>query len=100
MTSSYEWPLVKLGELIAHRKEFITIDDLKSYKRCRVRLHARGIVLRDIIFGSEIRTKRQQECRSGEFLVAEIDAKVGGYGIVPPDLEGAISKQPLLSFYN
>lgn len=90
MTSSYKWPLVKLGDVIAHRKEFIIIDELTSYKRCRVQLHARGIVLRDIIFGSEIRTKRQQECRSGEFLVAEIDAKVGGYGIVPPDLEGAI----------
>jgi len=84
------WQSVKLGDVIVHRKEFIRIDDLKSYKRCRVQLHARGIVLRDMIFGSEIRTKRQQVCRAGEFLVAEIDAKVGGYGIVPSDLEGAI----------
>lgn len=26
----------------------------------------------------------------GEFLVAEIDAKVGGFGIIPPELDGAI----------
>lgn len=90
ITSSLNWPLVNLGDVIAHRKEFIIVDDLKTYKRCRVQLHAKGIVLRDIIYGSQIRTKRQQECRSGEFLVAEIDAKVGGYGIVPSDLEGAI----------
>ena len=34
--------------------------------------------------------QKQQVCQTGEFLVAEIDAKVGGFGIVPPELEGAI----------
>jgi len=40
--------------------------------------------------GVEIKTKAQQVCRQDEFLVAEIDAKVGGFGIVPPTLDGAI----------
>ena len=47
-------------------------------------------LLRDRIQGSELKTKRQQVCRAGDFLVAEIDAKVGGYGLVPDELEGAI----------
>jgi type I restriction enzyme S subunit len=47
-------------------------------------------VLRDSVSGSEIKTKKQQICHAGEFLVAEIDAKVGGFGIVPESLEGAI----------
>ncbi|UZE49798.1 restriction endonuclease subunit S [Rhodopseudomonas sp. P2A-2r] len=51
---------------------------------------ARGVVLRDRVEGSTIKTKRQQVCRAGEFLVAEIDAKMGGYGLVPDNLEGAI----------
>ncbi len=84
------WPIVPLGQAIRHRKEFITIDDLTEYKRCRVQLHAKGIVLRDIVIGAAIRTKKQQVCTAGEFLVAEIDAKVGGFGIVPDDLDGAI----------
>lgn len=84
------WPLVKLGEVLTHRKEFVQIDDFSLYKRCRVQLHAQGIVLRDHVAGTEIKTKKQQVCKAGEFLVAEIDAKVGGYGIVPSDLEGAI----------
>lgn len=46
-------------------------------------LHAKGIVLRDELPGALIKIKSQQVCRSGEFLVAEIDAKVGGFGIVP-----------------
>lgn len=84
------WAEVALGDLLRHRKEFFTIDELATYKRCRVQLHAQGVILRDRITGAEIKTKTQQACRAGEFLVAEIDAKVGGYGIVPDDLDGAI----------
>jgi len=84
------WPIVPLAHVIRYRKEFVQIDDLRHYRRCRVQLHAQGVVLRDIILGSEIKTKQQQVCRAGELLVAEIDAKVGGFGIVPEDLEGAI----------
>lgn len=84
------WPKVRLDEVIQHRKEFITIDDVATYKRPRVQLHARGVVLRDEGPGALIKTKRQQVCRAGEFLVAEIDAKVGGFGIVPTELEGAL----------
>jgi type I restriction enzyme S subunit len=82
--------MVPLGEVVRHRKEFVQIDDLQQYKRCRVQLHAQGVVLRDIVPGAEVKTKTQQVCRKGEFLVAEIDAKVGGFGIVPADLDGAV----------
>jgi len=87
---SDSWPMVPLGNVIRQRKEFIRINDLATYKRCRVQLHAKGIVLRDIVEGQSLKTKEQQICRAGEFLVAEIDAKVGGFGIVPQELDGAI----------
>ena len=89
-TAHTPYPMVPLGEAVEHRKEFITIDDLESYKRCRVQLHAQGILLRDVIKGAEIRTKKQQVCRAGEFLVAEIDAKIGGFGMVPNELDGSV----------
>lgn len=79
-----------MGEVLRHRKEFVTIDDLTIYRRPRVQLHAKGIVLRDEVPGALIKTKKQQVCQAGEFLVAEIDAKVGGVGIVPDALDGAI----------
>ena len=84
------WPTVRLGEVLRHRKEFITIDDLTTYKRPRVQIHVQGIVQRDEVPGALIKTKTQQVCRTGEFLVAEIDAKVGGFGIVPKSLNGSI----------
>jgi type I restriction enzyme S subunit len=43
-----------------------------------------------VVIGAEIKTKKQQVCKAGEFLVAEIDAKVGGFGIVPDELNDAI----------
>src|SRR5438094_9567105 len=87
---SKAWQIVPLEEFVTHRKEFIRINDLETYKRCRVQLHAQGIVLRDVVSGAEIKTKEQQVCRAGEFLVAEIDAKVGGFGVVPDELDGSI----------
>ena len=90
LSSKSIWPTVPLGAVLRHRKAFIVIDDLHTYKRCRVQLHAQGIVLRDELTGAEIKTKNQQVCRAGDFLVAEIDAKVGGFGIVPEELDSAI----------
>ena len=60
------WPYVELGELISHRKEFIEISPDVTYARCRVQTSARGIVLRDRVAGSEIKTKKQQVCRTAE----------------------------------
>jgi restriction endonuclease S subunit len=85
-----KFPIVRLKEVVKHRKEFMTIEDEKEYKRCRVQLYGRGVVLRDLVFGKKILTKKQQVCKEDDFLVAEIDAKFGGYGIVPSYLQGAI----------
>jgi type I restriction enzyme S subunit len=90
MTERSPWPTVRLGEVVACRKDSVTIEDLATYKRPRVQLHAQGIVLRDEILGAAIKTKKQQVCHTGDFLVAEIDAKVGGFGIVPESLDGSI----------
>ncbi len=88
--TKYKCKQVKLQDLIKQRKGFFTIDDETEYKRCKVQLYARGVVLRDIVKGKEIKTKKQQSCKEDDFLVAEIDAKVGGYGIVPKELENAV----------
>jgi type I restriction enzyme S subunit len=85
-----KWSSAPLASAIQYRKEFIQIDDLSTYKRCRVQLHAQGVVLRDAVPGAEIKTKKQQVCKAEDFLVAEIDAKVGGFGIVPEELDQAI----------
>jgi type I restriction enzyme S subunit len=84
------FPVVSLASVLKQRKEFIIIDDDTEYKLCRVQTNRKGVVLRSLTKGLEIKTKKQQVCKAGDLLVAEIDAKVGGYGFVPDELEGAI----------
>lgn len=81
---------IKLGDVIKHKKAFIKIDDDVDYKLCRVQLHRKGVALRQVQKGFQIKTKKQQICSEGDFLVAEMDAKLGGYGFVPDELDGAI----------
>lgn len=82
--------LYPLSRFAIYQNEFVTIEDAQEYKRVTAKLHTKGIVLRDIVKGFELKTKRQQICKANQLLVAEIDAKVGGYGIVPKELEDAI----------
>ncbi len=85
-----KWQKVRLKEVLKHRKGTILISDNAEYKLCRVQLHRRGVLLRGKQFGYEIKTKKQQVCRTGDLVVAEMDAKFGGYGFIPKELEGAI----------
>jgi type I restriction enzyme, S subunit len=90
LNTKFRFPLIKLNNIIKQEKNIIKIQDETEYKRCRVQLYSKGIEIRDIVKGSEIKTKRQQVCKTNQLLVAEIDAKNGGYGIVPENLENAI----------
>lgn len=87
---SSRYPLVSMSNFLSLRKGFFQIEDSEEYRLVTVQLHARGIRERSRLLGSKIKTKRQQKVKANDLLVAEIDAKVGGYGIVPPDLDGSI----------
>jgi len=93
-----DWTWGFLSKALRHRKEFMTINDETSYQRVTVQLHGRGIVARDVVRGSEIKTKQQKVIRANDFLVAEIDAKMGGFGIVPATLAGAIVSSHYFTF--
>lgn len=84
------WQWMKLSDVLTYRQEFFTIDDDTEYQLVTVRLHGKGIVPREKLRGSQIKTKQQQSARNNQLLVAEIDAKLGAFGIVPQELEGSI----------
>jgi type I restriction enzyme S subunit len=64
------WPTVRLGGALRHRKEFITIDGLNTYKRPRVQLHAKGIVLR-------VRLRLAPERAEPRLVASYINSPVG-----------------------
>lgn len=92
------WSWKPLSKALTHRREYIEIDDGVCYQRVKVQLHGRGIVPRDIVPGAEIKTKKQKVLKANDFLVAEIDAKMGGFGIVPSALTGAIVSSHYFTF--
>lgn len=85
-----DWQWMKLGDILTYRQDFVTIENDTEYQLVTVRLHGKGIVPRERLTGTNIKTKAQQVIRCGQLLVAEIDAKLGAFGIVPRELEGSI----------
>lgn len=79
-----------MGEFLTPLSNFFTIEDTQEYQLVTVKLHGKGVVPRCFMKGSQIKTKEQQRINKDQFLVAEIDAKFGGFGIVPPELDGSI----------
>jgi type I restriction enzyme S subunit len=47
-------------------------------------------VIRDRLFGKKIKTKEQKLTKANQFIVAEIDAKLGGFGVIQKELENSI----------
>lgn len=85
-----EFKIEKMSKFLKPRREFIKVDDEKEYQRITVQLHSKGIIPRDKVLGKSLKTKKQQLTKAYDLIVAEIDAKMGGFGIVPPELEDAI----------
>lgn len=82
--------MVELHTVAARRQRWLGLDDSIEYARVTARTRNQGIVMRDRVLGEKIRTKRQQLVEADDLLVAEIDAKVGGFGVVGADLAGAV----------
>ena len=80
----------KLGTAIKRRKDQMTVEDGKKYKRITIKTNCGGVVVRDEVLGEEIKTKNQYYVRAGQLAVSKIDARNGAFGIVPPEADGAI----------
>lgn len=87
---SSNFPQIKFSNIMQENKDTTMIDDDKQYKRLTVKWYGNGVFLRDELLGKKIRAKKQKLVKANQFIVAEIDAKYGSFGIVPDDLSGAI----------
>ncbi len=84
------WQTIKLGEVISRKKDIVEILDSSVYKRITIKMHNQGIILRDVLKGSEIGTKNQFIVHTGQLLLSKIDARNGAFGIIPEDADGGI----------
>jgi type I restriction enzyme S subunit len=80
---------VYIGDFLHRIKRPVMLDPCNKYKLVTVKLYHKGVVLRREALGSEIKSK-MYEVKTGDFILSGIDARNGAFGIVPPELDGAI----------
>lgn len=84
------YPLIPLSAVLKRVKNPVVIEDEKLYKRITVRLYGQGVLMRDELYGKEIGTKKQFAAREGQLIISRIDARNGAFGVVAPELDGAV----------
>lgn len=84
------WPMVKLGEVLTKSEDWIILHPDRKYKEVTVRLWGNGAVLRKEILGAEIASTSRLRVRANQFIISRIDARNGAYGLIPPELDGAV----------
>jgi restriction endonuclease S subunit len=80
---------VLIGDFLRRIKRPIDLDPSTRYKLVTVKLKHKGVVLREEKIGANIKSKMYQ-VREGDFILSGIDARNGAFGIVPPELDGAV----------
>ncbi|MBN8852778.1 MAG: hypothetical protein BGO55_03395 [Sphingobacteriales bacterium 50-39] len=94
------YSLMPIGSLLIRNREKEVLNDSKAYKQVTIKLYGKGVVQRgdEFILGKDIGTKNQFRVSAGQFIMSKIDARNGAFGIVPPELDGAITTQDFLSY--
>ena len=90
LSEELEWGELSLDSVLLRRKDPIDITDGDRYKRLRIQVKGRGVLLRDEVDGATIGTKRQFIVKSGQFVLSKIDARNGAFGVVPEEGDGAV----------
>jgi type I restriction enzyme, S subunit len=80
---------VLIGDFLHRIKRPVKLEADQTYKLVTVKLNHKGVVLRHEKLGSEIMST-MYEVKTGDFILSGIDARNGAFGIVPPELDGAV----------
>lgn len=92
------WPKVALGQVLTATTNRIPLDPETTYSQITARLWGKGLSLRAQVKGAEIAATHQNTVRSGQFVISKIDARHGAFGLVPPDLDGAVVSNDFPAF--
>lgn len=78
-----------IKDILKRVKRPITLNRDQDYKLVTVRCNHKGVCLREIKKGCEIKSN-MYEVKSGDFILSGIDARNGAFGIIPAELDGAV----------
>jgi type I restriction enzyme, S subunit len=78
-----------IGDFLKRIRRPIKLIPNQKYKLVTIKLNHKGVVLREIKKGSNIKSN-MFEVKEGDFILSGIDARNGAFGIVPKELNEAI----------
>jgi restriction endonuclease S subunit len=81
---------IKIGDFVTVKKRKLKLENHQNYQRITTQLYQKGIVLRDAVNGKNIKTKTQFIVQTGDIVISKINARKGGFGIIPKALNEAI----------
>jgi restriction endonuclease S subunit len=85
-----KWNKVRVGDFLIRVKDLVSINRNEEYNLVTIKLYHKGVQLRKKVRGSEIQADKMSRVKSGQFILSGIDARNGAFGIVPPELDGAV----------
>jgi type I restriction enzyme, S subunit len=93
-----DWPMIPLSEVLTRHDDWVNLDPDSEYRQITVRLWGKGLTQRAFVKGSTIAAVTQNRVKTGQFLISKIDARHGAFGLVPPELNGAVVSGDFPSF--
>jgi type I restriction enzyme, S subunit len=90
--------MIPLSEVLTRHDDWVNLDPDSEYRQITVRLWGKGLTQRAFVKGSTIAAVTQNRVKTGQFLISKIDARHGAFGLVPPELNGAVVSGDFPSF--
>jgi type I restriction enzyme S subunit len=84
-----EWRHCHRGDVVQAVSRPVAWDENQLYRLAIVRRRCGGVDLRAALYGHQIKVKKLQTIRAGDFLLSNIQAAYGAMGMVPPEFDGA-----------
>jgi type I restriction enzyme S subunit len=88
--SASHWQPTPLADVLQKNNKRVPLVADDDYKQITVRLWGKGLALRGVCKGAEIAASEQIGVEAGQFIISKIDARHGAFGLVPPELDGAV----------
>lgn len=85
---SGEWKVVEIGRVLKEVKRPVDWDDDAEYKLLSVKRRSEGVVLREVLKGADILTKKMNVAHSGDFLISKMQIVHGAAGLVSNEFDG------------
>jgi hypothetical protein len=90
--------VVSVGDILSPVTRPEAVDPTTRYEVLGARLYAKGLYVRETLFGAEIRSPRLFRVRSGDFVYNRLFAARGTFALVTDEFDGCVVSNEFLCY--